>query len=163
MLKMEMNMGDMTAMSLVFNGSDASIQQMGQAVPVDENQKKDLTLESAIISETAIKDLGLATELKGIESIEGTNAYAVEVTQPSGSKITYFYNIETGLKMRESETVPGPQGEMTQDTDWTDYKEVEGVKFPYAKSLPLGPMKMNATATSIEVNTGMEDSEFAIQ
>ena len=162
MLKMEMSMGGMTAMSLVFNGTDASIQQMGQAVPVDDNQKKDLSLESAIVTEIAIKDLGLATELKGIESIEGTNTYAVEITNPSGSKVTYFYDIETGLKLRESETVPSPQGEMTQDTDWADYKEVGGVKFPYAKTLPMGPMKMNATAESIEVNTGIQDSEFAI-
>ena len=138
MLKMEMSMGGMTAMSLVFNGTDASIQQMGQAVPVDDNQKKDLSLESAIVTEIAIKDLGLATELLGIESIEGTNTYAVEITKPSGSKVTYFYDIGTGLKIRESETVPSPQGEMTQDTDWADYKKSRGSEISICENITHG-------------------------
>lgn len=162
MHRMQMSMGGMTAMSLVFNGTDASIQQMGQVVPVDDNQKKDMAFQAAIITEIAIKDMGLATELIGIESIDGTNTYAVEVTQPSGSKVTYFYAIETGLKLRESETVPGPQGDMIMNKDLADYKEVDGVQFPHAVVLPMGAMKMNATAESIEVNTGIEDSEFAI-
>jgi zinc protease len=137
--------------------------QMGQAAPVDENMKKDMAFDAAIISEIAIKDMGLNVELKGIESIEGTNTYAIEIVKPSGNKTTYYYDTETGLKLRTSATIQSPQGEMVQDTDFSDYKEVGGVKFPYSISMPMGPMKMSATTESIEVNTGIEDSEFSVQ
>ncbi len=163
MSKTEMSMDGMAIMTSVFDGTDASVKQMGQAMPVDENQKKDMAFEAAIVSEIAIKDMGLTAELKGIESIEGTNVYVVEITKPSGGKTSYYYDSVSGLKLRTSKTIQSPQGEMVQDTDLSDYKEVGGVKFPYSSSQPMGQMKMNVTAESIEVNTGIEDSEFAVQ
>jgi len=150
-------------MTSIFNGVDAQVQQGGQSMPLDENQKKDMGFEAAIVSEIAIKDMGLQAEIVGIESIEGANAYAIEITKPSGGKTTYFYDIETGLKLRTSVVLEGPQGEVVQTTDLADYKEVEGVKFPYQYSIPMGPMKMDATAKSIEVNTGIDDSEFTVE
>jgi len=161
--KTNVTMGGMAVMTSVFDGTAANIQQMGQPVPVNEEQLKDMAFESAIVSEIAIKDMALSTTLTGVESIDGKNAYAVEITKPSGGKTTYYYDAQTGLKIRTSTTMQGPQGEMVQDTDLSDYRAVGGVKFPYAIALPMGPMKMNATAERIEVNTGIEDGEFAVQ
>ena len=163
MSKTAVTMGGMAVMTSVVNGDSVNIQQMGQPMPVDENQKKDMALESAIVSEIAIKDMGLTTELLGMETIDGANTYAVEITKPSGSKTTYYYDAISGLKIRTSTTVEGPQGEMVQDTDLADYKEVSGVKFPYTITLPMGPTKMKAIAERIEVNTGIDDSEFVVQ
>ena len=163
MQKTSVSMGGMAVMTSVVNGDNASMSQMGQAVPIDDARKKDLAYESAIISELAIKDMGLETKLVGAESIEGNTVYAVEITKPSGNKTTYYYDAETNLKVRTSETVNSPQGDMVQETDLTSYKDVEGVKFPFSISLPMGPMKMIAIAESIELNTGINDSEFAVQ
>lgn len=164
MSKTNFTMGGMAVMSYIFNGTEGSAMQMGQPVPLDEKQQKDMAFESAIIDEIAIIDLGLASELKGVESIEGKNAYAVEITKPSGDKTTYYYSAESGLKIKESSIVQGPQGEIVQETSYADYKDVDGIKFPYTITLPMGgPMKMEAKAESIEVNTGIDDSEFSIQ
>ncbi len=163
MSKTTMSMGGMAVMTSVFNGSEASIQQQGQPIPVDENQKKDMAFDAAIVGELAIKDLGLHAELTGVTAIEGKDTYAVAITKPSGDVITNYYDIESGLKLRESVTLKTPQGDMVQDTDMDDYREIEGVKFPHAFTMPMGPMKMNAVAQSVEVNTGIDDSEFAIE
>jgi zinc protease len=161
--KQEVTMGGMAVMSSVYNGTDASMNSMGQKAPIDEKMKKDMAFEAAIISELTIKDMELSAELIGVESIEGSNAYAVEVTKPSGSKTTYYYDAESGLRVRTSETIQTPQGEMVQESDLSEYKEVDGVKFPVTITLPMGPMKMTANAESIELNTGIEDSEFAVE
>lgn len=163
MSKTNVNMGGMAVVSSIFNGTDAKVVQMGQEAPIDDNQKKDMAFEAAIVPEIAIKDMSLDTQLTGIETIEGTSAYAVEITKPSGSKTTYFYDINTGLKLRTSATAQGPQGEVVQETDLADYQDVNGVKFPYTITMPMGPAKMKAIAESIEVNSGIEDSEFAIE
>jgi zinc protease len=161
--KQEVTMVGMAVMSSVYNGTDASMNSMGQKAPIDEKMKKDMAFEAAIISELTIKDMELSAELIGVESIEGSNAYAVEVTKPSGSKTTYYYDAESGLRVRTSETIQTPQGEMVQESDLSEYKEVDGVKFPFTITLPMGPMKMTANAESIELNTGIEDSEFAVE
>jgi hypothetical protein len=161
--RQDVSMGGMAVMTSVYNGTEASMKQMGQPMPIDDDRKKDMAFEAAIISELAIKDMELSAELVGVESIEGSNAYAVEITKPSGSKTTYYYNAESGLKVRTSETIQSPQGEMVQESDLSEYKEVDGVKFPFTITLPMGPMEMTANAESIELNTGIEDSEFAVE
>jgi len=163
MYKQNVSMGGNIMSSQVFDGKELSIVQMGQSVPADEATKKDIEYDAAIISEIAIKDMNLETKLIGIESIDGANAYAVEVTKPSGKTATHFYRVTDGLKIRESQIQQGPQGEMVLNVDFTDYREVNGVKFPYSFSMPMGPMKMVVNAENIAVNSGIEDSEFEIQ
>lgn len=163
MQKSNVTMGGMAVMTSVFDGKEASIKQMGQPVPVNDEQKKDMAFEATIISELAVKDMGLNAKLTGIEQIDGTDAYAVEITKPSGGKTVYYYDTNSGLKIRTSTTVKGPQGDMVQSTDLADYKAVGGVLFPYTMTLPMGPMKMKATAASIEVNQGIDDSEFTVE
>ena len=163
MSKTNVNMGGMAVVTSIFNGTDAKIVQMGQEATIDENQKKDMAFEAAIFSEIAIKDMALAADLTGVETIEGTNAYVVEIKKPSGNKTVYYYNVENGLKIRTSTTATGPQGEIVQETDLADYKDVNGVKFPFSITMPMGPMKMTAVAESIEVNTGVDESEFVIE
>jgi hypothetical protein len=161
--KQTVNMGGMQVMNMIYDGEELQIQQMGQSAPVDEKQKLDMSYSAAIVSEIAVKDNGLDAKLVGVENIEGANAYAVEITKPSGDVTTYYYDTESGLKLRESSVVQGPQGEMVQNTDLLEYQEVEGVKFPATIIFPMGPMKMKATTQSIEVNSGISDSEFQIQ
>lgn len=159
----DVSAGGMAVMTSIFDGQNAVMKQMGQALPVDEARKKDMVYEAAIISELAIKDMELETSLVGVESIDGNNAYAIEVTKPSGSKTTYYYDVKTGLKLRTSESIQSPQGQMVQDTDLSEYKDVEGVKFPFQIALPMGPMKMIAKAQAIEVNKGIEDGVFVVE
>jgi hypothetical protein len=53
---------------------------------------------------------------------------------------------------------------MTLTTEFSDYKEVEGVKFPHTIHIPLGgQQKMKAEVTSIEINTGLKDDFFKVQ
>jgi len=94
--KTVVTMGGQTVMNSVFDGENASMVQMGQNTPVGDEQKLDMGFESAIISELAITELGLASQLTGIETIDGKKAYAVEITKPSGSKTTYYYDVDSG-------------------------------------------------------------------
>ena len=66
------------------------------------------------------------------------------------------------MKIRSSKTVQSPQGEIVQNVDIRDYKEVKGVMFPYTLSIPLGLQKIVAEVKSIEFNTGVNDELFII-
>ena len=163
MSKQVVTMGGMEMMRSVFNGTEAKAVQMGNPAPIDDNQMKDMSFEAAIISELAIVDMGLETKIAGAENVNGATAYGVEITKPSGSKVTFYYDAETGLKIKTSETVAGPQGEMVQESELADYKEVSGVKIPHTVTIPMGPMNMVAEIINLQFNSGVEDSEFTIQ
>ena len=86
----------------------------------------------------------------------------MEVTSPKGKKSTEWYDVESKLKVRTSQTITTEIGPIVNTTDIWEYKEVDGIKFPSVISIS-GAMSMKLTAESINVNKGVADSEFTIQ
>jgi len=50
-----------------------------------------------------------------------------------------------------------------QETYFSDYREVKGLKFPFTIKQYLGLQEIELTVTSIEINTGLDDSVFEFQ
>ncbi len=148
----------------VINDEEVAVYQQGQKVPMDEEAMKETALTAGFMPELKFDAYEVATELTGIEDVEGESAYIIEATMPSGSKFKSYYSVDSGLKLRESREVETPQGNMSLSTDFTDYREVEGVMFPYTTSLPLGGnQKLVAEIAEVEINAGVDESKFEIQ
>jgi hypothetical protein len=99
-------------------------------------------------------------ELTGIESVEGKDAYVLVITTDSG-KTTNYYDVASGLKVKKSETAKGPGGqEVVQDTSYGDYKEVDGIKFPYKMIAPAAGQKIEFTTINVKVNTPLTKADF---
>ena len=63
-----------------------------------------------------------------------------------------LYSIATGLRIREARTQEGPQGKAVVNVDYSDYREVGGVKFPHEMKVPLQPgMDLIFKTTALDV------------
>lgn len=149
-----------TFQKVVCNGKDVSIAAMGQKPPVDDEMKEKTIYESAIIPELTLG--GAKTTLTGIESVEGEEAYVIELTLPSGSKSTLYYDRKTGLKIQELESIESPQGNVTSTTRYLDYKEVNGIKIPHTLSQIQGAMSFKFDLQKVEINPVIEDALFKL-
>lgn len=161
MMLVEMTMGGNVVMKQVYDGETGSAVQMGRPIPLDENKLKEMAIEAHMFPQLVYSDLGVETKLVGVEKIEGSDAYAVEVTLPTGSKATHYFDASSGLLVRKSQVAQTPQGEMVMATDIGNYQEVDGIKFPFETKLPLGGgMKMVQKVESVEVNPNISDDTF---
>lgn len=108
---------------------------------------------------------GYKLTLKGIEPINGKNAYSVEVERQDGKKSTEYYDMESSLKVREISTSEGMDGApSTVITDLGDYKEVSGVLFPHSMTISgVFPVPMKGTVTDLKVNAGLDDTLFELK
>jgi zinc protease len=157
---LEISGNGMTFQKVVCNGKDVSISAMGQRPPVDANMKEKTIYESAIFPELS---LGAArATLTGIESVEGAEAYAIDLVLPSGTKSTLYYDRKTGLKIQEIESIESPQGNVTSSTKYLDYKEVNGIKIPHTLSQNQGPMSFKFELIKVEINPVAEDALFKL-
>jgi len=157
---LEISGNGMTFQKVVCNGKDVSIAAMGQKPPVDANMKEKTIYESAIIPELSLGNA--KTTLIGIESVEGVEAYAVELTLPSGTKSMIYFDTKTGLKIQELESIESPQGNVTSTTKYLDYKEVNGIKIPHTLSQNQGPMSFKFELIKAEINPVIEDAFFKV-
>ena len=84
-------------------------------------------------------------------------AYLFEVNENE----TNYYDVETGLKVRKLTTLTAPNGNVVeQPVEYSDYKIVDGVKFPFNMKTKMGPMNIEFKAEKIEVNASVTAKDF---
>ena len=121
---------------------------------MDEELLKDLKDESAPFPELNL--LKTSIEVEGIEVIEGKKVYKLKLSDVKST----FYNIESGLKVRDVMSVNVDGQVMVMTLDYGDYKEVAGIKFPFLLTESMGPQKWNFIIQEIKVNEGVSDVDF---
>ena len=161
---MSISMGGMVMQQQKFDGTKGVSLAMGQKQNLEGKDLEDIKIQAIPFAEAQYSAMGFKLMLKGIEQIEGKNAYQIDVESATGSKFTEFYDTATGFKVR-TVSVQGPEGNsVTVITDYSDYKEINGVKMPYKVAISgTAPFPIVFEVTSIEVNKGIEDSVFAVE
>lgn len=104
-------------------------------------------------------------ELKGIDNVNGEACYKIAVTDAQGTMTTEYYSVKSSLLLKEVSVSEGPGGQqMTLTTEFSDYKEVDGIKFPHAmKTTGAMPMPIEMKATSYKVNPELDASMFIVE
>ena len=101
-------------------------------------------------------------EYLGIERIDSIDCYAIKLTLPSGIRWFQYYSMQNDLKFKETKEIQTKQGLFEQETYYSDYREVSGLKFPFTIKQYFGLQEIELTVTSIETNTGLDDSVFEL-
>lgn len=108
------------------------------------------------------KSKGHQVELLGKEKIEGTDAYKLKVSLKNGDVQTVYIDADSFLEIKEEtkRTVRGT--EQVVESSIGDYKEVNGVVFPFAveSGVKGSQEKEKLTITKMELNLPVDDSIF---
>lgn len=107
------------------------------------------------------RDLYPKAELTGEGSVGDRKAYMIRLTADGGQFVTRYYDQETFLLLREAGKHETPQGPMDVQADFSDYREVDGVKSPFQirQTLPQGEMVLKIS--EIKNNLEIDDAKFA--
>lgn len=136
---------------VVFDGTKGYQEAQGQKKEVSGEELIEAKKQAAPFEDLAYKK----GKLERIEPIDGKNAYVIK-----HGKSEIFYDMTSGLKIKEVKTAKGPQGEMKVPTTFSDYKEIKGIKFPHKVTRTNGPMKMEFIVKEVKINEGVSDADF---
>ncbi len=158
---MNMTTQGMTVVDQKYDGEKMEMSQMGQKQMITEGPQLEDAKESAMIApQLNYGDEGYVLDLKGSEDMDGKNVYKIVVTNPSGKKVTQYYDSATSLLVKNVSTM----GEQTITQEMDDYREVSGVKFPYSmKLIGAAPVPMEMKVKDVEVNGAIDAAVFMIQ
>lgn len=150
---------NMTAVQLLVSGDSVKLTQMNQSPALDAATRKRIIERVSMFPELAFGGDGYKKELTSIKNINGKDAYEVKVTFPSGNMRTFYYDVNTGYKLKEISTEDGTE----KGDDFDDYREVSGIRFPYHVTDDEGQILLEMTVQSIKVNAGLGDSDFELK
>lgn len=102
-------------------------------------------------------------ELAGKEDLEGKSVYRLEITSKSGEARSYlvdgatFLTVKwTGLRKINGELLPW-------ECALSDYREVQGLKFPFKidQGSPRTELRQTLTIEKVEIDPPIDESHFA--
>ena len=152
---MEMSVPGMgTLMSQKFNGEDGYIEQMGQKIPYEDDQKNAEKEKLGLFEETYLDPSNM--EIVSLSPVNGRDVYKIKVKDDSFR----FYDAETGLLVMTEETTSAMGNEIITVTKFSDYKEVDGIKFAFKTEIVTGPQTIVIEADQVIVNEEIADDFF---
>jgi len=148
---------------IIFDGVKGKTIQMGQEQEMTGETLEATKLQANLHAELDYAKNGIKTELVAVETINNSDAYKVILTLPSGVKETQYFDIKSGLMVRQMTSVSTQQGTINQIMDFDDYRDINGLKYAYKLTQTAGPQTIELTTTSIEINTNPSDSLFEVK
>lgn len=100
-----------------------------------------------------------SSTLTGIENIDGKDMYVISTKGEIVSTAIYF-DVETGLKMKETQVISMQGQTQNQESNFSNYQDYNGVKFPTTKTGNLGPQTVTFKLIDAKVNEGVSESDF---
>lgn len=153
-LLVEISMGGSVVSKQIFDGTKGFVTSpMGnQELTADELAA--MKNEALFLPELNYAANNITLKLLGIENVKDKPAYKIEISMAGGKKSTVYFDVNTNLKIREI----SDQG----TTDFSDYRDVSGVKFPYSVEAEMQGKNIKFQIDSIEINTKLKDDLFKI-
>ena len=110
------------------------------------------------------KDKGYQLELMGKKTIEGTEGYQIKVTNKFGEVTYYDLDAEYFLVFKEegTRTIRGQKIEFESSVG--DYKEVNGLLFPFSVESKVKGSQQGQSVTfdKVKLNVDLDDSQFVM-
>ncbi|RYJ41307.1 insulinase family protein [Flavobacterium beibuense] len=149
----EMTAMGMSMMKQVVNNKEGYMVQQGQKMAVEGEKLEEMRKGAVPFDELNLVNNANVT-LTGIETINGTDAYAVK-----NDDTTLYFDTKTGLKIAEAKEMEQMGQKMTQTTYYSDYKDVKGIKIPYKLTMNVG-IDIELTVSEAKINEGVSDADF---
>ena len=112
--------------------------------------------------EIRLKELYPSMRVEGKERVNEREAYVVSAQTAQGDTERLYFDAQSGLLLRrylETPTILGPNPEQT---DYEDYREVDGVKLPFVVRISYLDTHISSTRkyTEIKHNTPLPETQF---
>lgn len=138
----------------VFNGKEGYVINQGQKSSFNDVQKAEAAENARLFPELGITE----AKLSGTEMLEGTKVFVVDL---DANKKAY-YDSESGVKLKTVQSVEKGGNTFTIGTTYGDYRNVDGVLFPFSMVQNAGPQVFEFTVKSLEVNQDLDLELFQI-
>ncbi len=117
------------------------------------------TGESTTISDIPMSKSQAAVQ-KDVSQGKTYNVDVVQGTGPRGLLVTLYFDKKTGLLLRELRFSETPIGRVPTQIDYSDYRDVNGVKMPFHLAYVWLDGRDSITLTEIKTNVPIDEAKF---
>ncbi len=118
--------------------------------------------ESAFAWEVRLPEVYGDCRTIGTGEIAGTPTVIVECTAKDQTRESFHFDAKSALMLRREAKRATPRGEITLRSDFTDYREVAGLRVPFSMKSFGGVFDVSISFEEIRFDTEIDDQIFAM-
>jgi photosynthetic reaction center cytochrome c subunit len=148
----------------VFDGRGGWVAAPHRPVPVLALTGQDLDgakLDADLAFPSRIKDALTKWRVGPSEPIGGRDAQVVQGTGANGALATLYFDKESGLLVRQVRYADSPVGRIPTLIDYSDYRDVSGVKMPFQWTVAWLDGQDTVQLTEVRANAAIDAAKFA--
>lgn len=165
-MAMKTEMAGSTVMEQKFDGTTLQVSGMGG----NQNITDEKTLQGVRKQTRMFDELDQLTSSKslkkylGTEELDGKTVHKITVMDEDKNESTQYFDASSHLLMRTIAATEAMGQKSTQTMDFSDYQEVNGVKFPHQIKMSGGaiPFPLDMKITTLMINSDLPDMLFKI-
>src|SRR5262249_12596000 len=96
----------------------------------------------------------------GFDSIGDNDYQVLQGKGPRGLLATMYFDTKTGLLSRIVRYTTSPVGKVPTQVDYSDYRDVGGIKFPFEITFLWLDGRWTAKLTDVKVNVAIDAAKF---
>jgi hypothetical protein len=128
---------------------------------LEGEERADALGECVFNEELKWRELYPKIEGAGKEKVGEREAYKIVMTPATGKPVTRYFDADTFLLAGQAMKRSTPQGIVEVRVEYSDYREVDGIKIPFGvKELTPG-QEVIIRLTELQNNVAIEDARFA--
>jgi Photosynthetic reaction centre cytochrome C subunit len=144
-----------------FNGSGGWAVSSQGARELNEELLAQLRREAEFHKETRLKEIYTKMVVLGRAAVGEREAFVVEATPADGgSPEKLFFDVQTGLLVRKYSTAKTVLGRFPTQTDYDDYRDVDGIKLPFVIRWAIPGRTWGRKITEVRQNVPLDDAQF---
>ena len=127
------------------------------------SQLADLKAANNLFALIRLKEQFTRTRVNGKDKIGDREVYVLNGTATDGKRQRLFFDVETGLLLRRVTYTPTMIGVIPEQVDFEDYRDVDGVKFPFSartSAIEVGNPVSTRKFAEVKLNAPVDESKF---
>jgi hypothetical protein len=146
--------------TLVFDGKSGTSGGPSWQNPMQPDEVERIRSRARLFPAADLRDRFAALAVTRRENVDGRDAWVLMARDVSGSRMTFWFDAENGLLLRTLQPQHTALGDIPEQADYSDYRDIDGVKVPFTIRHTAPDRGDTVTATELKQNVAVEDSLF---
>jgi len=130
------------------------------AMPLPDQLLAQMRRDAVFYKELKTEELYSNLTVVGKAPVRDADAYVIQATPPDGPVEKLFFDVQTGLLVRRYTESDTALGKLPLQTDYEDYRAVDGVKQPFLIHWSMPGRVWGRKIDEIKQNVNLDDAKF---
>jgi len=147
--------------TLVFDGKAGTSGGPTWNNPMPPEEMERIRWRAALFPAEELKSRFPALAVRGKEPVDGRDAWIVMGRDSAGGRATFWFDADSGLLVRTRNRQHTALGDIPEQADYSDFREVDGVKVPFTIRHTAPDRSDTVRAEDVKQNVAVPPATFA--